>query len=205
LGLPENAFVFACFNNNYKITPTIFDSWMRILSLVQGSVLWLLADNPMAMANLIKEASARGVDSSRLVFAERLPLSEHLGRHDLADLFLDTFPYNAHTTCSDALWAGLPVLTLLGSTFPGRVAASLLSAIGLPELITSSQEDYEALAIELAMNPQKLKDIKLKLARNRLIAPLFDTPLFTKNLEAVYIKMYEGYHANLDPDHIAIT
>ena len=204
LGLPEDSFVFACFNSNYKITPPIFDSWMRILSHVPKSVLWLLADNPMAKDNLIREASARGIDSSRLIFAERLPISEHLSRHDLAGLFLDTLPYNAHTTCSDALWAGLPVLTLLGTTFPGRVAASLLNAIGLPELITNTQEEYEALAIELAMNPKKLEIIKLKLAKNRLTTPLFDTPLFTKNLESAYIKMYEKYQAELLPEHIYI-
>jgi predicted O-linked N-acetylglucosamine transferase (SPINDLY family) len=139
-----------------------------------------------------------------LIFAERLPISEHLSRHDLAGLFLDTLPYNAHTTCSDALWAGLPVLTLLGSTFPGRVAASLLNAIGLPELITNTQEEYEALAIELAKNPKKLEIIKLKLAKNRLTTPLFDTPLFTKNLESAYIKMYEKYQAELLPEHIYI-
>ena len=205
LGLPKDAIVFACFNNNYKITPPIFDSWMRILSIVQGSVLWLLADNSIAKNNLIRGAIARGIDSSKLVFAERMPIEEHLARHDLADLFLDTLPYNAHTTCSDALWAGLPVLTLIGNTFPSRVAASLLTAINLPELITNSQEEYEALAIELAMNPKKLADIKLKLANNRLTAPLFDTPLFTKNLECAYIKMYERYQADLQPDHIYIA
>ena len=205
LGLPENVFVFACFNNNYKITPATFDSWMRILSLVQGSVLWLLADNPIAKENLIKEAIDRGIDFSRLIFAERLPISEHLARHDLADLFLDTLPYNAHTTASDALWAGLPVLTLMGHTFPGRVAASLLSSVGLDELITYTKDEYESLAIELAKNPQKLADIKLKLANNRLTTPLFDTPLFTKNIEFAYIKMYEKYKAGMKPDHILIT
>ena len=205
LDLPEDAFVFACFNNNYKITPTIFDSWMRILSLVQGSILWLLADNPMAKDNLIKEAFARGIDSCRLVFAERLPISEHLARHHLADLFLDTLPYNAHTTCSDALWAGLPVLTLMGHTFPGRVSSSLLSAIGLSELVTHTLGEYEALAIELATNPKKIADIKLKLANNRLITPLFDTPLFTNNLEAAYIKMYEYCQAGLEPQDISIA
>jgi len=205
LGLPEDDIVFACFNNNYKITPPIFDSWMRILSIVQGSVLWLLADNSIAKNNLIREAIARGIDSSKLIFAERMPIEEHLARHDLVDLFLDTLPYNAHTTCSDALWAGLPVLTLIGNAFPSRVAASLLTAINLPELITNSQEEYEALAIELAMNPKKLADIKLRLANNRLTAPLFDTPLFTKNLESAYIKMYERYQADLQPDHIYIA
>jgi hypothetical protein len=203
-GLPRDAFVFACFNNNYKITPTTFDSWMRILSLTRDSVLWLLADNSIAKENLIKEADARGIDSSRLVFAERLPISEHLARHKLADLFLDTLPYNAHTTCSDSLWAGLPVLTFKGHTFPGRVAASLLSAVGLSELITNNQEEYESLAIELAMNPQKLANIKLKLISNRLAAPLFDTPLFIKNLEAVYIKIHERYLEGLPPECINI-
>jgi len=204
-GLPEDVFVFTCFNNNYKITPDVFDSWMRILSTVQGSVLWLLADNPMAKENLIKEAIARGVDSSRLVFAERLPISEHLARHNLADLFLDTLPYNAHTTCSDALWAGLPVLTLIGNTFPGRVSASLLTSIGLSELITNTKGEYEALAIDLAMNPQKLTNIKLKLSKNRLVAPLFDTPLFATNLEAAYLKMYESHSGGLPPMCINIA
>jgi protein O-GlcNAc transferase len=205
LGLPDDAFVFVCFNNNYKITPTIFDSWMRILKAVQGSVLWLLTDNSTAMDNLIKEALARGIDSSRLVFAERLAISEHLARHELADLFLDTLPYNAHTTASDALWAGLPVLALMGHTFPGRVSSSLLNAMGLSELVTHTQKEYEAFAIELALNPQKLADIKARLARNRLTAPLFDTPLFIKNIEAAYINMMERYQADLEPDHIFIT
>ena len=205
LGLPEDAIIFACFNNNYKITPATFDSWVRILSLVKGSVLWLLADNPTAKDNLTKEAFARGIDSCRLVFAERLPIAEHLARHALADLFLDTLPYNAHTTCSDALWAGLPVLTLMGQTFPGRVSSSLLSAIGLSELVTHTKSEYEALAIELATNPKKLADIKFKLINNRLITPLFDTPVFTNNLEAAYIKMYEYYQTGLEPEHIVIT
>ena len=178
---------------------------MRILRAVEGSVLWLLQDNSWAAENLKKEAEKQGVAPDRLVFAERLPLPEHLARHRQADLFLDTFPYNAHTTTSDALWAGLPVLTLMGRSFASRVAASLLNAIGLPELITFTQKEYEALAIELATNPKILVDIKLKLARNRLNAPLFDTPLFTKNLEAAYIKMMEQYQADLQPDHIAIV
>jgi len=205
LGLPEHGFVFCCFNNNFKILPATFTSWMRILKVIEGSVLWLFKDNTWAVENLKKEALKQGVDGQRLVFAERMPLPEHLARHRQADLFLDTLPYNAHTTCSDALWAGLPVLTLMGQSFASRVAASLLNAIDLPELITNTQEEYEALAIELAMNPQKLRDIKLKLARNRLTTPLFDTPLFTKNLEAAYIKMYERYHKNLEPDHITIA
>jgi len=204
LELPQDSFVFCCFNNNYKILPSTFDSWMRILKAVQGSILWLLQDNEFAYENLKKEAQERGVDASRLVFAKRLPLEEHLARHRQADLFLDTSPYNAHTTASDALWAGLPVLTMTGESFASRVAASLLTAIGLLELITSSQEHYEALAIELATNPTKLKVIKAKLERNRLTTPLFDTPRFTKHLEEAYTKIYERYHADLPPEHIYI-
>ncbi|QWD77731.1 glycosyltransferase family 41 protein [Polynucleobacter sp. MWH-Svant-W18] len=204
LGFPDQGFIFCCFNNNYKIMPATFDGWMRILQAVEGSVLWLLQDNFWVVENLKKEAQNRGVDAERLVFANRLPPAEHLARHNQADLFLDTFPYNAHTTASDALWAGLPVLTMMGQSFASRVAASLLNAIDLPELITNTQEQYEALAIELARNPQKLTDIKLKLANNRLTTPLFDTPLFTKNLEAAYIKMYERYQADLQPEHISI-
>jgi predicted O-linked N-acetylglucosamine transferase (SPINDLY family) len=204
LGLPENGFVFCCFNNNYKILPATFDGWMRILKAVEGSVLWLLQDNSWAVENLKKEAQKQGIDAQRLVFADRERLSEHLARHRQGNLFLDTFPCNAHTTTSDALWVGLPVLTLMGQSFASRVAASLLDAIGLPELITSTQEEYEALAIELALNPTKLADIKLKLANNRLTSPLFDTPLFTKNLETAYIKMVERYQADLPPDHILV-
>jgi predicted O-linked N-acetylglucosamine transferase (SPINDLY family) len=205
LGLPEHGFIFCCFNNNFKILPATFEGWMRILKVVEGSVLWLFQDNSWAVENLKKEAEKQGISADRLVFAERMPLPEHLARHRQADLFLDTFPYNAHTTASDALWTGLPVLTLIGRSFASRVAASLLNAVGLPELITNTQEEYESLAIELAMNPQKLTDIKLKLAKNRLTTPLFDTPLFTKNLEDAYIKMHERYQADLEPDHIVIT
>jgi predicted O-linked N-acetylglucosamine transferase (SPINDLY family) len=178
---------------------------MRILKAVEGSILWLFQDNSWAVKNLKQEAEKQGIAPDRLVFAERLPIEEHLARHRQADLFLDTFPYNAHTTTSDALWVGLPVLTLMGQSFASRVAASLLNAIGLPELITNTQEEYEVLAIELAMNPQKLSDIKLKLANNRLSAPLFDTPLFAKNLENAYIEMHGRYHAGLEPDHIVIV
>ncbi len=202
LGLPQQGFVFCCFNNNYKITPDVFDCWMRILKKVTGSVLWLLEDNASAASNLRKEAAARGLDPERLVFAKRISMPDHLARHRLADLFLDTRPYNAHTTASDALWAGLPVLTQPGKTFAGRVAASLLYAIGLPELITATSQTYEDLAIELASNPEKLAAIKRKLADNRLTTPLFDTQLFTRNIEAAYIAMYERYHAGLPPDHI---
>jgi predicted O-linked N-acetylglucosamine transferase (SPINDLY family) len=178
---------------------------MRILKAVDESVLWLFQDNVSVVDNLKKEAGKRGIATHRLVFAERMPQSDHLARHCRADLFLDTFPYNAHTTASDALWAGLPVLTLMGESFASRVAASLLNAIRMPELVTYSQEEYEALAIDLALNPKKLADIQMKLASNRLTAPLFDTPLFTKNLEAAYTKMHERYHAELQPDNLFIT
>jgi protein O-GlcNAc transferase len=204
-GLPEYGFVFCCFNNNYKILPATFEGWMRILKAVEGSVLWLFQDNSWAVENLKKEAEKQGIAPDRLVFAERLPLAEHLARHSQADLFLDTFPYNAHTTTSDALWTGLPVLTLMGRSFASRVAASLLKAIGLSELITTSQEGYEALAIELALNPRKLTGIKSKLADNRLKTALFDTPLFAQNLESAYIKMMERYQTDLQPKHISIT
>lgn len=177
---------------------------MRILKTVEGSVLWLFQDNSWAVENLKKEAEKQGIPADRLVFADRVPLSEHLARHRQADLFLDTLPYNAHTTTSDALWSGLPVMTLMGRSFASRVAASLLNAIGLPELVTKTQEEYEALAIELAKNPKKLADIKLRLANNRLTAPLFDTPLFTKNLESAYLRMYESYQNDVQSDHILI-
>lgn len=203
--LPQTGFVFCCFNNNYKITPEVFDCWMRILKEVEGSVLWLSENNAKASANLKKEAGIRGVDQDRLVFATRMSLlTDHLARQRLADLFLDTLPYNAHTTASDALWAGLPVLTCIGETFAGRVAASLLNALGLPELITSTPQAYEALAIELATNPTKLAHIKWKLANNRLTTPLFDSKKFTRHIEAAYTAMYERYQAKLPPDYIYV-
>lgn len=189
LGLPETGFVFCSFNNNFKITPDLFDVWMRLLKRVPDSVLWLFQDSAPVADNLSKEASARGVDASRLVFAERMPLPEHLARHRCADLFLDTWYYNAHTTASDALWAGLPLVTKIGDTFAGRVAASLLTAIGLPELITETPQAYEELAYELATNHAKLQALKNKLEQNRQTESLFDTPRFTRNLERVYEDM----------------
>jgi len=202
LGLPEDGFVFCCFNNHIKILPVTFEGWMRILKAVDDSVIWLYADNPWAVDNLRKEALNHGIDANRLVFAERMSLPEHLARHHQADLFLDTFPYNAHTTTSDALWAGLPVVTLMGESFASRVAASLLNAIDMPELITNTQDEYEILAIDLAMNPNKLADIKLKLVNNRLATPLFDAPLFCRQLESAYIKLHTRYQTGLQPDHI---
>ena len=204
VGLPSQGFVFCCFNNNYKILPQTFDTWMRILKQIEGSVLWLLEDNASVASNLRKEAAVREISAERLIFANRIPLPEHLARHKLADLFLDTLPYNAHTTASDALWAGLPVLTCLGETFAGRVGASLLNAIRLPELITTTPEAYEQMAIDLASHPEKMAVIKRKLADNRLTTPLFDTALFTKHIEAAYAAMYERYQAGLAPDHIVV-
>jgi predicted O-linked N-acetylglucosamine transferase (SPINDLY family) len=204
LGLPQTGFVFCCFNNNYKITPGTFDGWMRILKQVDGSVLFLYAENERAAINLKKEAALRGVDAGRLIFGKRLPVPEYLARYRIADLFLDTLPYNAGTTASDALWAGLPVLTCVGEAFAGRVAASLLNAIHLPELVTSTQEAYEELAIALATNPERLRQIRQKLANNRLTAPLFDTPRFTRHIEAAYTEMYARYQAGLPPAHIFI-
>jgi protein O-GlcNAc transferase len=203
-GLPEQAFVFCSFNNNYKLNPMVFDVWMRLLSKVEGSVLWLLEGNAAAVRNLRKEATDRGIAPERLVFASRVRLEEHLARHRLADLFLDTLPYNAHTTASDALWAGLPVLTCLGTTFAGRVAASLLNAIGLNELITHSLEEYESLALELATNPKRPAEIKSKLAKNRGIFPLFDTDRFRRHIEAAYTTMWKRYQRGEPPESFAV-
>jgi predicted O-linked N-acetylglucosamine transferase (SPINDLY family) len=205
LGLPEVGFVFCCFNNHYKIAPATFEGWMRILRQVDNSVLWLSEANPIAADNLRQEAEQRGVKAERLIFANRVPsMPEHLARHRAADLFLDTLPYNAHSTASDALWTGLPVLTCMGEAFASRVAASALNAIDLPELITTTQEQYEALAVELATKTGMLDQIKQKLERNRFVTPLFNTALFTKNIEAAYTQMYERYHADLSPEHIYI-
>jgi predicted O-linked N-acetylglucosamine transferase (SPINDLY family) len=202
LGLPAYGFVFCCFNNTYKVTPETFKIWMRILGEVEGSVLWLL-EVKAARDNLRREAAAHGIDPSRLIFAPRMKSPGHLARHRLADLFLDSLPYNAHTTASDALWAGLPVLTQTGKTFPGRVAGSLLRAIGLPELITDTPEAYEALAVGLARNPHKLAAIKKKLAENRLTKPLFDTASYTRDLEKAFEAMHSLYRAGRSPEHIS--
>ena len=185
-GLPEHGVVFCCFNNGFKITPALFAVWMRLLAKIPGSVLWLLDTNRWAKDNLRREASAAGISPDRLVFAPRLALRDHLARHRLADLFLDTLPYNAHTTASDALWVGLPVLTCLGTSFAGRVAASLLTAVGMPELITRSLADYEELALALAADPARLAGLKAKLAANRATALLFDSTRFARAIEAVY-------------------
>jgi predicted O-linked N-acetylglucosamine transferase (SPINDLY family) len=202
--LPKEGFVFCSFNNYYKITPKIFDIWMRLLKKVEGSVLWLTGGNITGIKNLQKEANQRGVDSNRLIFARGMPLADHLARHKAADLFIDTLPYNAHVTASDALWSGLPVLTLIGQSFASRVSASLLNAVGLQELITYSEKEYEDLSIELATNPTRLKEIKSKLEKNKLIKPLFNTKLFTKNIETAYTKIYQKYLKNLPVENIEI-
>jgi predicted O-linked N-acetylglucosamine transferase (SPINDLY family) len=202
--LPEEGFVFCCFNNNYKITATMFDVWMRLLQNVPGSVLWLLGENVAAKENLCREAQARGVDPVRLVFAGRLKLDEHLARNGRADLFLDTLPYNAHTTASDALWAGLPVLTCPGQAFAARVATSLLHAVGLPELVTYSIQEYEALALALARDATRLGAIRAKLARNRDTHPLFDTDRFRRHIEAAYARMWDMWQRGALPQSFAV-
>ena len=204
VGLPPEGFVFCCFNKNYKITPATFESWMRILTQVEGGLLWLLEDSPVVSNNLRREAELRGVDGARLIFAKRMALPDHLARHRLAGLFLDTLPYNAHTTASDALWAGLPVLTQMGDAFAGRVAASLLTAVGLPELIATSTSDYETCAIRLATDPEALALIQQRLVDTRLTSQLFDTKLFVRHLEAAYGVMHERHHAGLGPEHIFV-
>lgn len=202
--LPEDQFIFCCFSNNYKISPFIFNLWMKILGSTPNSLIWLLQDSEMAAENLRKEAARAGINPSRLHFAQRLPLAEHLSRHKLADLFLDTLPYTAHTTASDALWMNLPLLTLTGTTFPGRVATSLLKNLNLPELITETAEDYVNTAIEFAQNRVKLLEIKNKLSSNLNTGSLFNAEQFTKNLEHAYRVIFERHQNGLPPDHINI-
>lgn len=192
-GLPKEGFVFCAFNQSLKITPRLFAVWMRLLAATPGSVLWLPETNAWATANLREAAEQAGIDPRRLVFAPRLPLPEHFARHRLADLFLDTLPFNGHTTANDALWAGLPVLTCSGESFAARVAGSLLHAVGLPELVTASLPEYEALALALAHDPAQLAALRERLAVNRDTAPLFDCARYTRNLEALYRRMWEEY------------
>jgi protein O-GlcNAc transferase len=194
-GLSPDGIVFCSFNSGFKITPIFFAVWMRLLAGVPGSVLWLLASNDLVERNLRREAERRGVDPGRLVFAPVVPSSEHLARHRCADLFLDTLPCNAHTTASDALWAGLPVLTCRGDTFAGRVAASLLTAVGLPELITGSLADYEQAAFDLARHPYRLATLRETLRRSRDTAVLFDPARFASVLEAAFTRMWDAWNA----------
>ncbi|MEI9805225.1 MAG: tetratricopeptide repeat protein [Pseudolabrys sp.] len=204
-GLPETAFVFCCFNNTYKIAPAMFHAWMRMLKASEGSVLWLSTGNPATIENLRREAATCGIAPERLIFAARVPaIADHLARYRQADLFLDTLPYNAHTTAGDALWAGLPVLTCIGSTFAGRVAASVLNAIGLPELITNSLEDYEATAQKLAKERALLAALKEKLVRNRTAYPLFDTERLARHIESAYTTMVERQRRGDSPRGFAV-
>ena len=204
LGLPASGFVFCCFNASYKITPETYASWMRILAAVPGSTLLLLADNAAARVNLRREAAAAGLDPARLIFAGRVPYAEYLTRYRIADLFLDTLPYNAGTTASDALWAGLPVLTCAGESLAARMGASLLTAVGLPELITHDRHAYERLAIELAREPGRLAEIRARLTATRDSTALFDTPRFARSLEALYLKMHQRQRLGLLPEHLLL-
>ena len=204
LGLPEQGFVFCCFNNNYKITPVMFAIWMRLLLATPGSVLWLLQDNAEVAGNLRTEAGRAGVDPQRLIFAPRLPLAQHLARQMRADLFLDTLPCNAHTTASDALWVGLPVLTCAGEAFAARVAASLVCAAGLPELACSNLQDYEALALALAADPARLGVLRARLQQGRMGSALFDTEAFARNIESAYTAIWQRHQAGLRPAPMAI-
>ena len=198
-GLPEAGFVFCGFGGSQKIRPDVFDIWMRLLGKVDGSVLWLSGADPAAIRNLRSEAATRGNDPDRLVFAPRVSMEEHLARHRLADLFLDTSPCNAHTTAADALWVGLPVLTCIGSAFPGRVAASVLHAAGLPELATNSLDEYEQRALELATAPALLDGIRAKLDSNRTTQPLFDTDRLRRHVESAYLTMWDKYQRGEPP------
>jgi predicted O-linked N-acetylglucosamine transferase (SPINDLY family) len=205
LGLPEEAFVYCCFNNTFKITPGMFDRWMRILRRVHGSVLWLLEDNRAATRSLRSEAEKRGIAADRLLFAGRLPLAEHLARHRAADLFLDTVPCNAHTTASDALWAGLPLLTCPGDSFASRVATSLLKAANLPELVASTGDEYESLAVDLAEHPERLRALRRRLEEGRASCELFDPALLARRLETAYERMHERSRAGLPPEDIRVA
>jgi predicted O-linked N-acetylglucosamine transferase (SPINDLY family) len=203
-GLPDDSIVFCCFNQTYKIVPWLYDIWMRILQAVPNSVLWLLDCNSWARENLKQETFKRGVDAARLIFAPWKPVSEHLARFSLADLFLDTLPYNAHTTMSDALWVGVPAITCAGPTFAARVGGSILQAVGLPELVTDNLHTYQTLAIKLAQNPAELKALRAKLAAQHTTAPLFNTPLFTRALETLYQGMWSRYAQGLPPEHMQL-
>ena len=201
-GLADTGFVFCCFCLPNKITPAMLDLWCRLLRNVPESQLWLLQSNSVTQHNLRREAAARGIAPERLVFAPPLPLAEHLGRLQLADLALDTFPYTSHTTASDALWAGVPLITLMGDTFVSRVAASILHAAGLPQLVTRSADSYVRLVLELAMQPEQMKFFRNRLAANLMTCPLFDSERFARDLERLYERMWTNHRAGRN-DHIA--
>lgn len=203
-GLPDEGFVFCCFNSIHKVTPTVFDIWMRLLAAVPQSVLWLLEGNDTAKTNIANEAQQRGIGPERIVYAGKIALELYFARLPLADLFLDTLPYNAHTTAGDALWAGLPVLTCMGHTFAGRVAASVLQAVGLPELITTDLREYEARALKLANNPSLLRDIRAKLMENRAVCPLFDADRLRRHIESAYLTMAKQSQRGKAPESFAV-
>ena len=205
LGLPLDGFVFCCFNNPYKILPSTFDSWMRILGKVNSSVIFLYAHNEKVKENLLKEAIARNIDPQRLIFGAEVSMSDYLARFRNADLFLDTSPYNAGATASDALRSELPLITLIGNSFASRHAASILNALGLPELVAESVEEYELLAVELATNSEKFLAVKAKLVKNLPDSLLLNTKLFSSNIESAYQKIYQRYHEGLAPDHIHLN
>jgi len=205
LGLPARGFVYSCFNTNYKIMPLTFAIWMRILKRVESSCIYIYSDSEIVDQNLRNEAQKCGVESDRIIFGRRMAREDYLARFRAMDLFLDTFPYNAGTTASDALWVGLPVVTYAGRSFASRVATSLLTAIDLPELITSSTLHYEELAVQLAQQPERLAQIRSKLQRNLLSTPLFDTRSFAQNLENAYIAMMRRLEAELAPDDIRVN
>lgn len=190
-GLPDDAFVFCNFNDSYKLSPRLFSIWMRLLKAKDGSVLWILGDTDEIKSNLRNEAQKCGIDASRIVFASRIDNADHLARHKHADLFLDCFPYNAHTTASDAIWAGLPLLTLMGNTFPSRVAASILYTLGTPELVAKSEADYEEMGLRLATDSDLLFGLRNRLQMMRLTSPLFDAERMVKHIEAAYTRMFE--------------
>jgi len=205
LDLPEEGFVFCGFNNNYKITSQVWGQWMDILKGVPQSVLWLSYRNDPTSNNLRKEAQARGVDPARIIFARRMDdVGEHMARLKCADLFLDTYPYNAHTTATAALWAGLPVLTRTGESFASRVAASLLSTCQIPELIVRTPEEYQALAIDLGNKPQKIADLKKRLSSYREKNPLFNSEKYTRKLENLFCQMYERSQSGLIPENLKL-
>ncbi len=203
-GLPETGFVFCAFNNSYKISPVFFEIWMRLLKSVPGSVLWLVTDNPFVQSNFRNAAIQHGVEPERLVYASRMKYAEHLARFQLADLFLDTLPFNAGTTASDALWAGVPVITCSGEVFAARMAGSLLHALGLPELVTQNLAEYEALALKIAMTPVLSAEIRTKLAENRRTYPLFNTARFCRHLEAAYTTMWQRHQRGESPASFAV-
>ena len=204
-GLPADAFVFCNFNQPYKLAPAMLETWLHILAQVPGSVLWLWANNDSFGANVKAFAARHGLDEARIVIAPPLPVEDHLARLTLADLFLDSLPYNAHTTASDALWAGVPLLTCTGTAFAGRVATSLLKCANLPELITTTPLDYEELAVALANEPQRLRVLRARLSHQRDSCALFDTEGFTRHLEQAFTTMAERARAGLAPQSFAVT